>query len=276
MGSLMACRLLDAGHALSVHNRTPDRAAALLAAGARWADRPCDVWAVSDVVISCLRGTDAVESVYLGDVGLLAHARPGQIFVEHGTFDPALARQVAAAADANGAAFVDLPVSGGPEGARSGTLTGMAGGTPDAVAAATAVVAAYCSGVTRVGSHGAGLELKLVNQLLVSVHMAAAGEAVELLASLGLDLTVARTVLTTGWANSAMLDRSLAMAGPGHLDDTGATIDGMREVQSVVDELLDRCGRPAPVFAASKLAFESASGFGAGAQDPAALGRVGR
>lgn len=169
-----------------------------------------------------------------------------------------------------GAEFVDMPVTGGPEGTRAGRLAAMAGGSPAAIEAVTAVVAPYCSQVTRIGGPGAGLRLKLVNQLLVSSHMASAAEAVALLNRLGIDLGTAGSVLERGWAASAMLTRALTQLGAGAVHDTGVRTVGMIEIQELIEELLD--DRDAyPVFAGSRTVFERAIALGLGDEDPAAM-----
>ena len=274
MGTCMAGRLLDQRHDVVVHNRTRHNAAPVEAAGARWADSPGEVALAADIVVSCLRDTAAVASVYQGPAGLLAHARRGQVFVEHGTFAPDLARELSEHAHRKGAAFLDVPVSGGPDGAQQGRLVAMAGGDADAMERASTVLGAYCAHVVRVGPSGTGLQLKLVNQLVVSVHMAVAAEAISLLEVLGLDLAVAESVLSLGWARSAMLERSLRQTMEQNLTGTGATIGGMREVQTLVGALVDRSGLPTPVFMASRRTFESAVIAGAGTDDPAALARL--
>lgn len=268
MGSRMIGRLLAAGHELAVSNRTKANAADALAAGARWFHDPGQVAATADVVLSCLRDTGAVAAV-LGP--LVDDARPSQVFVEHGTFAPETARDLAARAARRGAAFLDIPVTGGPEGARAGQLSGMAGGDEAAFASVHEILKAYCARLPYVGPAGAGLELKLINQLLVSVHLAAAGEAIALLENLGLELEAARQVLTSGWAGSAMLDRSLKHIIARNLTDTGATIEGLYEVQELVGRLLDREAQEAPVFAASRNSFGCAVAAGQAAADPAAL-----
>lgn len=274
MGAAMAARLLEAGHDVVVHNRTRARAAALEARGAAWAESPAELAARCPVVLGCLLDTAAVEQVYDGPAGLLAGASPGGVLVEHGTFDAALARTLAGLAADRGCSFVDAPVTGGPEGARAGSLAAMAGGEAAALTAVEPLVAAYCSHVTHVGAAGAGLRLKLVNQLLVGIHLAAAGEAVRLLDRLGIDLGVAGSVLARGWAQSAMLDRTLDLLSAGRLTGTGATIGGMVEVQALVGALAVAERTAVPVFGAARAAFDAAVRAGGAAADPAALARI--
>lgn len=270
MGTEMVLRLLAAGHTVTVSNRRRANAARAETAGAAWADQPCDIAASSDAVLSCLLDGAAVEHVYLGEGGLLEAARPGQLFVEHGTFSPELAREVHRRLAEVGAHFVDMPVTGGPAGTRAGRLAAMAGGDTEAVERAAAIAGAYCAKVSRIGSSGAGLHLKLVNQLLVSGHMAAAAEAVALLQRVGIDLSVAGPVLESGWAASAMLNRTLAQLAAGETQHTGVKTGGMIEIQQLIEQLLGQTA-DYPVFAGSRAVFERALAVGLGEADPAAM-----
>src|SRR5579864_5200533 len=174
MGSRMAARLAGAGYSLVVYNRTPGRASAL--PGATVVATPAEVARQSDVVCGCLLNGAAVEAVYLGSEGLHGGSRNGQVYVEHGTFAPELARRLARLLQERGAAFLDAPVTGGPEAASIGQLTMMAGGPLAALTAVSEILQTYAGRLSYVGQSGAGLELKLVNQLLVSCHVAAAAE----------------------------------------------------------------------------------------------------
>jgi 3-hydroxyisobutyrate dehydrogenase-like beta-hydroxyacid dehydrogenase len=274
MGSAMATRVLESGHDLLVHNRTASKARAHLDEGAGWRDTPAAVAADADAVFSCLRDTAAVESVYLGTGGLVETARPGQVFVEHGTFAAQSAREIGRRLGEKGSEFLDIPITGGPVGAAHGTLTAMAGGSENALRGVADILGTYCGSVIHIGGLGAGVELKLVNQLLVSSHMAAAGEAIALLEALGISPEVARTVLTNGWASSIMFTRALDQIAADSLDGTGVTISGMSEVQDLIADLLTQSGTRAPVFATARSTFTRAAQSGAGESDPAALSRI--
>jgi 3-hydroxyisobutyrate dehydrogenase-like beta-hydroxyacid dehydrogenase len=274
MGASMARRLLGAGHELTVYARTPSKVADLVESGAKLAADPREAAVESDVVIGCLRDGDAVAEVYRGRLGLLAAARPGQVFIEHGTVAPALARALAAEVAGHGARFLDVPVTGGPEGARDGRLTGIAGGEAAALATVLPLLRTYCAAVVRVGPAGSGLELKLINQLLVSVHVAAAAEAAALIGGLGLDADAAKRVLMSGWAASTMLDYCLPAALAEDGSPSGASIGGLSEVQELVSGLAAALDVRLPVFSAARAAFTRRVGEGAGALDLSQLARV--
>ncbi|MCW2545472.1 MAG: 3-hydroxyisobutyrate dehydrogenase [Frankiales bacterium] len=267
MGSRMVARLLDRGYDVVVHNRTREREAPLVARGARSAATPAALAATADIVLGCLLHDAAVEEVYCGPLGLLAGSRPDQVFVEHATFSPALARRLALDLEQRGASFVDAPVSGGPEGADAGTLTVMAGGAESAVVRAAEVVDAYAARVVRVGPVGAGLTLKLVNQQLVTCHVAAAGEAERLLRELGVDSESASEVLTTSWGDSAMLRRLFTERARTDAPPSEATIGGLREPQRLLAELIGARGLDLPITNAAMSLFARACEQQRGADD---------
>ena len=188
MGSRMALRLLDAGYPLIAYNRTRERGAEVERAGAVIVATPAEVAERSQVICGCLLDGHAVEHVYTADDGLIGNSRAGQIYVEHGTFAPELARDLSSMLEQRGAAFLDAPVTGGPEAATSGQLTIMVGGQAAAVAEVSDVLHAYAGRVCHIGGPGTGLQLKLVNQLLVSCHVAAAAEATAMIRRLGLPI----------------------------------------------------------------------------------------
>lgn len=274
MGLPMAQRLQAAGHRIVVYARTPAKVASLVEAGAVLAETPAQVAAVTDVIIGCLLDEKAAREVYLGPNGVTRSIRAGHLLVEHGTFAPRVARDLHERAAALGAGFVDAPVTGGPQRARSGDLTCMAGGSADHVEAVRSLLETYCREVVRVGPVGTGVELKLVNQLLVTVHLAAAAEAAALIDRLELPADLAKRVLMSGWAASAMLDYSLPAALTPSAAPAGATIGGLAEVQGAVAELASAHKLSLLVFPPAQEAFTLLTAAGAGSQDIAQLARI--
>jgi 3-hydroxyisobutyrate dehydrogenase-like beta-hydroxyacid dehydrogenase len=271
MGSKMAARLLDAGHGVVVYNRSSNSVVPLVARGATAAGTPAEVARASAHVFSCVLDTAAVEDVCFGGGGLIEALRPGQVLVEHATFAPAMARRIAAAAQARGAEFLDAPVTGGPDGAEAGTLTAMIGGSEQAIALVSPFMSCYLQEFVRVGDVGRGLELKLVNQLLVSCHLAAAAEAAALIRELGLPAADSERVLMAGWASSAMLVRVLPAAAAGQFASRGATIGGLIEVQRLIAELAAGLNLELELFRATRDRFIHATAQGLAGNDPAAL-----
>jgi 3-hydroxyisobutyrate dehydrogenase-like beta-hydroxyacid dehydrogenase len=271
MGSRMAARLLEADFELVVYNRSPERADALRVLGAEVVSTASEVAERADVVCGCLLDSVAVEHVYGSAQGLVSRSRRGQIYVEHGTFAPQLARDLASQLEQRGATFLDAPVTGGPEAASAGQLTVMVGGPAGAVADMSDIFGAYAQRVVYIGASGTGLQLKLVNQLLVTCHVAAAAEASAMIRRLNLPLSPSAEVLNAGWGASAMLARSLQRLQNGDLGESGATIGGLAEPQRLLRDLAQEAGVSLPTTSAAAQLFRAACDSGKGSADLAAM-----
>ena len=187
MGGPMAANLLKAGHRLAVHDISADAVARAVALGAHVAPDIGVAASGAEAVITMLPGGSQVREVYLGAEGLLAAAKPGTLFIDCSTIDVATAREVAAAAQAAGAAMVDAPVSGGVGGAEAGTLTFMVGGAEDAFARAAPILHDMGKAVVHAGGAGNGQAAKICNNMILGVSMIAVCEAFVLADKLGLD-----------------------------------------------------------------------------------------
>ena len=210
MGRSMAGHLLKAGHALHVHNRTKEKAAALLAAGAHWHDSPGTAAAQADFVITIVGYPGDVEATYFGADGVLAHARPGAVLIDMTTSSPLLARRIAGAATAKGLNALDAPVSGGDIGAREARLVIMCGGAEEAFARAQPIFAVMGKTIARFGGPGAGQHCKMANQIAIAAGMLAWCEALTYAQAAGLD--PAKVVETIG--SGAAGSWSLSNYGP--------------------------------------------------------------
>jgi 3-hydroxyisobutyrate dehydrogenase-like beta-hydroxyacid dehydrogenase len=186
MGARMARRLLDAGYALTVYNRTREKTAPLAEHGATVADSPRGAAERADVVMSSLGDDAAVRDVLRGPDGALAGARPGIVFIDLSTVLPATSREMAAAASASGASLIDAPVSGSTPQAEQGTLRIFAGGerrTYDACAPILQVLGRP----VYMGPSGTGATMKLVVNTLLGLGVEALAESVALGEKAGLD-----------------------------------------------------------------------------------------
>jgi 3-hydroxyisobutyrate dehydrogenase len=208
MGRPMALNLLKAGHELTVYNRSQAVVQELAAAGAKPATGPADVSASADVVLTVLPTLQSVEEIYLGADGLATNVRPGQTLIDHSTVSPDLSRRIAEAARGRGAGFLDAPVSGGPARAEDGSLTIMVGGDSETFERAQPVLSILGQNVRLCGPSGAGTVVKLVNQLLVGIHTAAAAEALVFGTKAGADPQVLLDVIGSSFGGSTMLNRN--------------------------------------------------------------------
>jgi 3-hydroxyisobutyrate dehydrogenase len=202
MGLSMCGHLLDAGYAVTAHNRTRERAEPLLERGAVWADTPADVAAGSDVVCTIVGYPADVREVVLGEAGALAAAPSGSVLVDLTTSEPSLAIEIAQAAAAKGVASIDAPVSGGDVGARNATLSIMVGGEEDAVERVRPLLETMGKTIVRQGGPGSGQHTKMVNQTLIAGGMIGVCEALLYAYQAGLDLEAVLSSVEPGAAGS--------------------------------------------------------------------------
>ena len=205
MGASMAANLLRAGADLSVWNRTPGKAAALLEMGAHEAASPAEVAARSDITVVCVSDTPDVEAVLFGADGLAAGARSGSLVVDCSTISPDATRDFGTRLAKGGVGMVDAPVSGGSEGARLGTLTMFVGGAAPDVARARPVLEAMGKTITHLGPLGSGQAAKAVNQVIISGAYVGLAEGIVLGLRAGLDPQRLVEALSGGSAQSWVL-----------------------------------------------------------------------
>ena len=209
MGANMAARLLAAGHTLTVYNRSAAKAAPLAAAGARVAATPREAAAGAEIIFSMVADDAASRALWLGADGALAGAAPGAIGIESSTISVGLAQELAAAAAARGCGFLDAPVTGSKVEAGNGGLKFLVGGDAATLEKVRPVLAAMSQAAIHLGPAGSGALLKLVNNSLNGVHVAAFAEALALLEKTGIDLARAVDVITNG-ANGSPIVKTVA------------------------------------------------------------------
>jgi 3-hydroxyisobutyrate dehydrogenase len=202
MGSSMCGHLLDAGFAMTVYNRTRAKAEKLLQRGATWAETPKAVAQASDVTFSIVGYPTDVESVVLGEDGLLAGCREGSIIVDMTTSEPSLAARIAREAEKIGVLSIDAPVSGGDVGAREAKLSIMIGGDSEAVEALMPCWEAMGKAIVHQGGPGAGQHTKMVNQVLIATNMIGVCEGLLYGYKAGLDLEAVMKSVASGAAGS--------------------------------------------------------------------------
>lgn len=202
MGASMAGRLINAGYALTVFNRTRVRAQPLLDRGAQWADSPAAAAERADVVATIVGYPRDVEEVILGEAGVLAASQPPRIIIDFTTSSPDLARRIAREAAARGIAALDAPVSGGDIGARNGTLSIMVGGDAAALDSIRPILAHLGQKITHQGPPGSGQHTKMVNQILIATMMIGVCEGLLYAHRAGLDPLKAIEAVGSGAAGS--------------------------------------------------------------------------
>lgn len=206
MGVPMSLRLLEAGFQVTVWNRNPDKTAVPAAHGARVADSIQTLVADSDILMTCVTDTAAVEAIVFGPEGIAEYANKDQVLVDFSSIDPAQTRTMAAKlASMCGMVWIDSPVSGGVAGAEQGTLAIMAGGPEAVIDGLRSVLAPLSQRVTRMGDVGAGQVTKICNQMIVSCNVLVMAEVMALAEKSGVDAAAIPQALKGGFADSIPL-----------------------------------------------------------------------
>jgi 3-hydroxyisobutyrate dehydrogenase len=247
MGYPMAGHLKQAGHDVTVFNRTKARAE-------KWANEhggkrvgtPAEAAADADVVFACVGRDDDLREVTLGRHGAFITMRKDAVFVDHTTASAGIARELAEAAHQRGFFFVDAPVSGGEAGAKNGQLTVMCGGSVAAYAKAEPVIAAYARQCRRLGDAGAGQLTKMVNQICIAGLVQALAEGLNFAKAAGLDAEAVVDVISKGAAQSWQMENRHKTMLAGHYNH-GFAVEWMRKDLGIVFEEARRNGTSLPV-----------------------------
>ncbi|WP_258575388.1 NAD(P)-dependent oxidoreductase [Streptomyces shenzhenensis] len=235
MGQPMALNLARAGTPLVVWNRTPARAEALRAAGARVAASVEEVFAHASVVIVMLVDETVTDAV-LGRGGpQFAKLVAGRVVVSMGSTAPEYARGLAADIEAAGGRFVEAPVSGSRRPAEAGELVAMLGGDPDTVAQVRPLLAPMCRETVHCGPAGSGVLMKLAVNLYLDTTLAALAEAVHFAQRQGLDLETFRAVVDSGQLGSGITRVKVPMLAAHDFTVQAATSDAYANTRLIAD-----------------------------------------
>jgi len=253
MGYPMAGHLAQAGHAVTVYNRTPAKSQAWCAEFAtskapRHAATPREAAKDAQMVFCCVGNDDDLRSVVLGANGALAGMAPGSVLVDHTTASANVAREIYDAAKNLGIHFIDAPVSGGQAGAQNGLLTVMCGGDAPAFERVKPVAMAFSRAFTLMGAPGAGQLTKMVNQICIAGLVQGLSEAIAFGQKAGLDMNLVLDVIGKGAAQSWQLDnRGKTMVADQF--NFGFAVDWMRKDLGLVLDEAKHNGARLPVTA---------------------------
>src|ERR1700737_855734 len=206
MGASMPARVVAAGYPLHVYNRTRAKAEPLIAAGAHWQPTPKALAEASDIVLTIVGTPADVQALYLGDEGLIMHARHDAVLIDMTTSSPQLAEELAAQAALRGVHMLDAPVSGGDIGAREGRLSIMVGGASDVLARVEPMLRCLGTNIVLQGGPGAGQHTKLCNQIVIASTMLGVCEGLAYARGAGLDTHAVLSAIGGGAAGSFLLN----------------------------------------------------------------------
>jgi 3-hydroxyisobutyrate dehydrogenase len=205
MGGGMARRLLANGFPLTVFNRNVEKSKSFAAEGAQVANSPREAAAQADFIISMVADDNAARSMWLGENGALATAKPGTVCIECSTVSVNWVRELAAIAGKKQCEFLDAPVTGSKNQAASGDLNFLVGGDSATLEKARPVFAAMGKNVSLIGPTGSGALIKLINNFVCGVQVSALAEALAMIERSGLDRARALEVLTGGAPGSPLV-----------------------------------------------------------------------
>ena len=205
MGRPMVERIIRSGMATTC-NRIGEASKYLVELGAVPAETPAQAARNAEIVILMLPDTPDVETVLLGENGVVGGLKPGSLVIDMSSISPVATRQFARRVSEAGGAYVDAPVSGGEIGAKEGTLSIMVGGAEEDFSRAQPILALMGKNITHVGAVGDGQICKVANQIIVGLTIEAVGEAFLLAERAGADLSKMRNALLGGFAQSRILE----------------------------------------------------------------------
>jgi len=274
MGRGMAASLRRAGYHVHVCDVRPEAAAAFAAEGGVACANPAEVAARCEVLVSVVVNAAQTEAVLFGEGGAAAAMKPGSVFVMCSTVDPNWSVALEARLAERGLLYLDAPISGGAAKAASGQMTMMTAGTPAAYAKAGGALEAMASKVYKLGNQaGNGSKVKIINQLLAGVHIAAAAEAMALGLREGVAAEDIYEVITHSAGNSWMFENRMAHVLAGDYTPLSAVDIFVKDLGLVLDTA--RASKfPLPLSATAHQMFMQASTAGFAREDDSAVIKI--
>jgi 3-hydroxyisobutyrate dehydrogenase-like beta-hydroxyacid dehydrogenase len=268
MGQGIVPRLLAAGHHVIGWNRTADKARPLLELGMEWADTPRQVAEGADVVLSIVTDAAAVESVALGEDGILSGLPPDGIYADMSTIDPDASRRIATTFAEAGLEMLDAPLSGSPISLEQDKASVMVGGDRAAFERARPVLEAIGPTVTYIGASGMAVQMKVAINLCLIVEMVAFSEAVALAEKGGVD----RAVAVDAMLKSVVASPVMGYRGPFILEGNMpakplANVTLQQKDMLLALDLGRRQGSPVPLAAAANEMLNACHGLGLSHRD---------
>jgi 3-hydroxyisobutyrate dehydrogenase-like beta-hydroxyacid dehydrogenase len=270
LGHAVAARLLKAGHAVVGFDVLPDRVAALTTLGGKAAPSAAAIAQSAEAVCTLLPSLAAAEAAVLGRDGILAGARPGLTVIQMSTISPRLTERLAREVTAKSLGFLDCPVSGTSSMVERGDGIFFVGGERALYERWRPVLESVLPRAVLVGRVGQAMTLKLVANLLVALHSAAAAEALTFARKAGLDLDIALDVLNSSAATSAMLKVRGPMILRGEFPAQMKLDLFMKDIH-LMQEAAGAVGSPLPFTDLAERLYAAAQAAGHGAEDLAVV-----
>ena len=249
MGYPMAGHLQNAGHHVTVYNRSAEKSMRWVEQyGGRSAPTPAKAVADCSLIFSCVGNDDDLRDVLLGESGVLSAVNKDAIVVDHTTTSAVLAREIAQLCANNDCGFIDAPVSGGQAGAVNGLLTVMCGGDLVHFEKAKSLMSAYSANTQLMGACGAGQLTKMVNQICIAGLVQGLSEGIHFARSAGLDIEAVVEVISKGAAQSWQMDNRHKTMAAGDYHH-GFAVEWMRKDLGYVLQEARKNGSHLPITA---------------------------
>ncbi len=274
MGSGMARSLRRHGCTVHVFDVRADAAQAFAAEGGVACTSPAQMASQCNVIVSVVVNAAQTDAVLFGQGGCAAAMKPGSVFVMCSTVDPNWSISLESRLAERGVLYLDAPISGGAAKAASGEMTMMTSGHPDAYAAVADLLDAMAAKVYRLGDRaGAASKVKIINQLLAGVHIAAAAEAMALGLREGVDPAALYEVITHSAGNSWMFENRMAHVLAGDYTPLSAVDIFVKDLGLVLD--VARASKfPLPLSSTAHQMFMQASTAGFAKEDDSAVIKI--
>lgn len=265
MGSAMVSRLLDCGYQLTVvanRNRAPIEEA--VARGASEASSPGELAAASDIVMLCVDTSDAVESIMLGDNGVIQGLNPGAVVIDFGTSVPASTLKLAEQVRAQGASMMDAPLGKTPAQAKLGLLNIMAAGSDEDFARVENVLKDLAENLFHVGPLGTGHKLKLLNNFVAQTFMISVAQAFALADKVDVPREVMNKVIASGPVGNGVMEFVSAYALDGDPSKLAFSLANARKDVGYFVKMAEDAGFSSAIGEATSATLDQAlaAGFG--------------
>ena len=271
MGFPMAGHLAEAGHKVTVYNRSSDKTKKWSSIyGGKIAKTPADAAEGADFVMCCVGNDDDLREVTIGANGAFSNIKKGSIFIDHTTVSALVTKELFNLANQMGFDFIDAPISGGQVGAENGLLSIMCGGDQRAFDKAKPILEIYSKICKRIGESGAGQKTKMCNQIAIAGLVQGLSEALHFAEKAGLDGRNVVEVISKGAAGSWQMENRFETM----LDDYfnhGFAVDWMRKDLKICLEASDQIGASLPVTALVNEFYKDVQKMGGGRWDTSSL-----
>ena len=271
MGMGVAMSLVREGFEVHACDVRPEAVQKVVDAGGFSAESPAAMAKVVDVLITVVVTADQTETVLFGENGAAPHMKPGSVVIASATVSPDFARSLGKRLESFGVLMIDGPISGGAAKAMAGEMTVMSSGVPAAYARCEPVLQAIAGKIYRLGDEvGPGSVVKMVNQLLAGVHIAAAGEAMALAIRAGANPDQVYEVITNSAGNSWMFQNRVPHILAGDYTPLSAVNIFIKDLSIVLD-FAKKNVFPLPLSATAHQMYLQASAAGHGLEDDSAV-----